>query len=291
MRSGSAGDAENARTLQAMRRGIGHDREVARVSPPVPSRDGRSALLVATPRHDGEAEQAKALVRRLRDRLGDAGRVRVAVGGPSANQVDFNHAVGGSLWKIALFVLGLSYLVLLVLLRSAILPLKAALMNLLSVGAAYGVLVAAFQWGWLGFEKMGHVDTITPPILLAVVFGLSMDYEVFLLTRVRERYEATGSTRRAVAEGLASSARTITSAALIMVAVFAVFAGTGLPAIQQLGLGCAVAVALDATVVRLVLVPAAMALLDRWNWWLPRPLGRVLPRVGLERLPSSAGGD
>jgi uncharacterized membrane protein YdfJ with MMPL/SSD domain len=126
--------------------------------------------------------------------------------------------------------------------------------------AAYGVLTLAFD----------SVDVITPPLVLAVVFGLSMDYEVFLLSRIRERFNATGDTRRAVAEGLASSARTITSAALIMVAVFLVFVFTGLPSIQQLGLGCAVAIAVDATIVRLALVPAAMELLGRWNWWLPR---------------------
>jgi RND superfamily putative drug exporter len=124
--------------------------------------------------------------------------------------------------------------------------------------------------------------------VLAVVFGLSMDYEVFLLSRIRERFNATGDTRRAVAEGLAASARTITSAALIMVAVFAVFVGTGVPSIKQLGLGNAVAIAIDATLVRLILVPAAMELLGRWNWWLPRGLDRVLPRASFEELPAGA---
>jgi RND superfamily putative drug exporter len=197
------------------------------------------------------------------------------------------------MWKVLLFVLGLSYIVLMVLLRSAVLPLKAVLMNLLSVGAAYGVLVAIFQWGWidgfLGFESPGHIDTLTPPLVLAVVFGLSMDYEVFLLSRIRERFQATGDTQRAVAEGLARSARTITSAALIMVAVFAVFAGTGLPSIKELGVGNAVAIAVDATLVRLILVPAAMELLGSWNWWLPRPLARVLPTASIEELPVPSG--
>jgi RND superfamily putative drug exporter len=159
-----------------------------------------------------------------------------------------------------------------------VLPAKAVLMNLLSVGAAFGVLTLIF----------GEVDTLTPPLVLAVVFGLSMDYEVFLLTRIRERYETTGDTRLAVAQGLAASARTITSAALIMVAVFAVFVATGVPSIQQIGLGTAVAIALDATLVRLILVPAAMELLGRWNWYLPRPLARVLPRADFEAVPSRA---
>jgi RND superfamily putative drug exporter len=214
-------------------------------------------------------------------RVGD-----VAVGGATASVEDFRDLVAGSMWKIVLFVLAFSYLVLLVLLRSLLLPLKAVLMNLLSVGAAYGVLVAIFQWGWLdgltGYESLGYINTMTLPLLLAITFGLSMDYEVFLLSRIRERYDATGDTRLAVGQGLARSAATITSAALIMVAVFAVFAGTGVPSIKEIGLGLAVAIALDATLVRLVLVPATMEIMGRWNWWLPAPLARVLPEVDFE---------
>jgi RND superfamily putative drug exporter len=259
------------------------DPEAARVAGPVASTDGRRALVTITPRHDGESGEAKALVTRLRDALPEG----AIVGGSSAGGIDFRDLVSGSMWKIALFVLGLSYIVLFALLRSVILPLKAVAMNLLSVGAAYGVLVAVFQWGWadavLGTNvETGSIQTITPPLVLAVVFGLSMDYEVFLLSRIRERFDATGDTRRAVAEGLQSSARTITSAALIMVAVFAVFVSTGVPSIKEIGLGCAVAIAVDATIVRLVLVPAAMELLGRLNWWVPGPLRRVLPARGLE---------
>ena len=129
----------------------------------------------------------------------------VRVGGATASVEDFKDLVSGSMWKIVLFVLAFSYLVLLVLLRSVLLPLKAVLMNLLSVGAAYGVLVAVFQWGWLdgflGFQSLGYINTMTPPLLLAIVFGLSMDYEVFLLSRIRERYDATGDTRSSVAAG------------------------------------------------------------------------------------------
>ena len=173
-----------------------------------------------------------------------------------------------------------------VMLRSVLLPLKAIAMNLLSIGAAYGVLVIVFQWGWfdgfLGFESSGAIDTLTPPLVLAVVFGLSMDYEVFLLSRIRERYRATGDNKRAVAEGLSTSARTISSAALIMTAVFSVFVLTGVPSIKELGLGNAVAIALDATLVRLILVPAAMQLMGKWNWWLPGWLDRLLPHIDLE---------
>ena len=135
----------------------------------------------------------------------------------------------------------LSFIVLLCVLRSVLLPLKAVLMNVLSVAAAYGVLVIVFQWGWfdgfLGFESLGYVQAITPALLLAIVFGLSMDYEVFMLSRIKERYQATGDNRRAVAEGLEASAKTISSAALIMVAVFAIFAGTGIPQIKEIGVG------------------------------------------------------
>ena len=172
------------------------------------------------------------------------------------------------------------------LLRSVLLPLKAVLMNLLSVGAAYGVLVMVFQYGWFdgitGYESLGYINTMTPPFLLAIVFGLSMDYEVFLLSRIRERYDATGDTKTAVAQGLARSAATISSAALIMVAVFAVFAGTGVPSIKEIGLGLAVAIALDATLVRLVLVPATMEIMGKWNWWLPAPIARVMPEASFE---------
>jgi RND superfamily putative drug exporter len=264
------------------------DPAVARVLPSVPAADGATTLVSALPKADGEAPATTALVQRLRDRLPHAD-----VGGTTAAQTDIRELISGSMWKVLLFVLGLSYLVLLVLLRSVVLPLKAVLMNLLSVGAAYGVLVAIFQYGWidgfLGFQSSGHIDTLTPPLVLAVVFGLSMDYEVFLLSRIRERYQATGDTQRAVAEGLARSARTITSAALIMVAVFAVFVGTGVPSIKELGVGNAVAIAVDATLVRLVLVPAAMELLGDWNWWLPRPLARVLPKASVEEVAVPSG--
>jgi uncharacterized membrane protein YdfJ with MMPL/SSD domain len=244
------------------------DPEVARVQPPVASTDGSRVLVAAIPRHEGESKQTEALVHRLRDRLpADA-----QVGGTTAGLLDFNALVNGSMWKIALFVLGLSYVVLLLLLRSVVLPLKAVAMNLLSVGAAFGVLTAVY----------GDLSTITPPLVLAVVFGLSMDYEVFLLSNIRERWRKTGDTRTAVAEGLTASARTITSAALIMVAVFTVFVFTGVPSVAEIGLGCAVAIAVDATIVRLVLVPALMELLGRWNWWLPGPLRRVLPSRSLE---------
>jgi RND superfamily putative drug exporter len=261
------------------------DGAVADVLPAQTSRDGTAAIVAATTRKDSESASAKALVERLRADLPEA-----KVGGVTAAQSDLTDLISSSMWKVLLFVLGLSFIVLTVLLRSVILPLKAVLMNLLSVGAAYGVMVAVFQYGWvdgfMGFQSNGYLDPLIPPLVLAVVFGLSMDYEVFLLSRIRERYEAVGDTRLAVAQGLAGSARTITSAALIMVAVFAVFIGTGVPSVKALGVGCAVAIALDATLVRLILVPAAMELMGRWNWWLPSPLARILPKGSFEELPA-----
>jgi uncharacterized membrane protein YdfJ with MMPL/SSD domain len=267
--------------------------QIARVEPPQSS--GGDALITAVAKPPSDSDASYALVNRLRDTIIPsstlAERADVAVGGESARIVDVRDQIDGSMWKIVLFVLAFSYLVLLLMLRSVLLPLKAILMNLLSIGAAYGVLVIVFQWGWLdgflGFESSGAIDTLTPPLVLAVVFGLSMDYEVFLLSRIRERYDAHGDNRRAVAEGLSSSARTISSAALIMTAVFAVFVLTGVPSIRELGLGNAVAIALDATLVRLILVPAAMQLMGRWNWWLPGWLDRILPDLNVEGDSSS----
>jgi uncharacterized membrane protein YdfJ with MMPL/SSD domain len=287
---GKAGDPSNRRAIDRYAAALGRDREVARVERGGVSRDERSVLLLLTSRHDHESEEASALLDRLRTRADSgrdlAGRASIHVGGATAYSDDWVDLVSGSLWKILLFVMAFSYLVLMVLLRSVVLPLKAVLMNLLSVAAAYGVLVAVFQYGWIdglfGFESLGYIQAMTPPFLLAITFGLSMDYEVFLLTRIRERYDQTRDTRTAVAQGLAASAKTISSAALIMVAVFAVFAGVGVPSVKEIGLGLSVAIALDATLVRLVLVPAAMELMGRWNWWLPRPLARILPRTDWE---------
>jgi RND superfamily putative drug exporter len=274
---------------------LGFDRELAAtpgvssVAPPVYGAEG--ALIQVTPSAGSESDAATALVERLRDTVvpGTAlahAAQSVDVGGETARSHDVRVQIGGSMWKIILFVLALSFLVLMVMLRSLLLPLKAVVMNLLSIGAAFGVLVAIFQWGWidgfLGFESQGALDTINVPLIFAVVFGLSMDYEVFLMSRIRERYMRHGDNQRAVAEGLSSSARTISSAALIMTAVFAVFVLTGVPSIKELGLGCAVAIALDATLVRLILVPAAMKLMGRWNWWMPSWLDRVLPDMSFE---------
>jgi len=267
---------------------LGEQRGVSAVAPLVFA--GDSALIEAMTTAAGDSEAATALVGRLRDGFVPASSLAAAatvgVGGETARTDDARTQISGSIWRIIGFVLALSFLVLMVMLRSLLLPLKAVLMNLLSIGAALGVLVAIFQWGWLdrllGFESLGALDTINVPLIFAIVFGLSMDYEVFLMSRIRERYLEHGDNERAVAEGLASSARTISSAALIMSCVFAVFVLTGVPTIKELGLGAAVAITFDATLVRLILVPAAMKLLGDWNWWMPSWLDRVLPRLSFE---------
>ncbi len=269
-------------------REVGNTAGVSAVGQPVYA--GDAVLIQATPSAPSESDAAVALVSRLRDTVVPASalaqQAEVNVGGETARGDDVRHQVGGSMWKIILFVLSLSFLVLMVMLRSVILPLKAVLMNLLSIGAAFGVLVAIFQWGWLdgflGFESQGALDTINIPLIFAIVFGLSMDYEVFLMSRIRERYMVHGENERAVAEGLSTSARTISSAALIMTSVFAVFVLTGVPSIKELGLGSAVAIALDATLVRLILVPAAMKLMGEWNWWFPSWLDKLIPDFSFE---------
>ncbi len=280
--------APDRAAVSSFARRLGTTAGISSVSPPASS--GRSVLFQATPAAPSESDPARALVDRLRDSVVPATELaKVAtmnVGGETARSNDVRAQIGGSMWKIVLFVLSLSFLVLMVMLRSLLLPLKAVLMNLLSIGAAFGILVAIFQWGWfdglLGFESQGALDTINVPLIFAIVFGLSMDYEVFLMSRIRERYMEHHDNERAVAEGLSTSARTISSAALIMSSVFAVFVLTGVPSIKELGLGSAVAIALDATLVRLILVPAAMKLLGDWNWWFPSWLDRALPELSFE---------
>ncbi len=246
---------------------------------------GAAIQIVAPIRIDAEGMQAvDRLVPRVRAIVAASPLQRVAttaVGGDSAFQRDLHDEVGNDMPFVIGALLLLAYVVLVLMLRSLVLPLKAVVTNLLSISASYGVLVAVFQWGWAdwtGFHHIGTIGTLTPPLVLAITFGLSMDYEVFLLSRIRERYGEHGDTGRAVAEGVASSARLISSAALIMVAVFSAFVLTGMPAIKEIGLGLAVAIAVDATITRLVLVPATMVLLGDANWYLP---GWVERRLGV----------
>ena len=287
---GDATSGDNQAALGRYAEQLASTAGIARVGEPQIAEDGGAALLQVVSENHPESDPTLALVDTLR---ADGGReagladvATVSVGGATAQTVDFADLISGGIWKIILFVLICSYLVLLVVLRSVVLPLKAVIMNLLTVGAAYGVLVAVFQYGWLdsiiGYDSLGYINAITPPLLLAIVFGLSMDYEVFLLSRIRERYLATGDNRLAVSEGLQGSAKVITSAALIMVVVFGTFALTGIPQIKEIGLGLAVAIGLDATIVRLVLVPTTMELMGKANWWIPDWLARILPNADFE---------
>ncbi len=208
------------------------------------------------------------------------------VGGQTAMFIDLSDKVSSRLpWFIGAVIV-LSVLLLTVVFRSIAVPLKAAVMNLLSIGGAYGVIVAVFQWGWaaslIGVHERVPIVSFMPMMLFAILFGLSMDYEVFLLSRIREEYVHRRDNDAAVVEGIAATARVITSAALIMISVFAAFVLSDDPAIKMFGLGLATAVLIDATVVRVVLVPATMALLGDRNWWLPHWLDRLLPRLDIE---------
>ena len=293
-----ANDPRNAPVLDALSRSAGQAVNIASVSPPVFGDDNRSALISAVLAVDPEEMRARDTIDWLRATLPktpEAAGVTVDIGGPTALIKDFDDRVAHTQLLVFIFVATIAFLMLLVSIRSVVLALKGVLMTVLSVGAAYGSLVMVFQWGWLerlGFEPISSIDSTIPPLVLAMTFGLSMDYEIFLLTRIRERYLQSDDTRDAVAYGVATSARTITSAALIMIAVFIGFAFAGMPLVAQLGVACAVAIAVDATVVRMVLVPALMAVFDRWNWWLPGWLARILPSVDFDRpLPKVDPGD
>ena len=248
-----------------------------------------TAFTIYTP-YGPNRDEGRALVADLRDADGPlappTGAV-VLVGGGAADVTDVVNRVAADFPRTALFIVVTTYLVLFVLLRSVILPAKALVMNTLSIVASFGALVWIFQDGnlsaLLDFQPLGFVETTQPVILFCVLFGLSMDYEVFLLTRMKEVWDRTGDNVEAVASGLERSGRIVTSAALIVVLVAGSFAFADIVLIKALGVGMAIAVALDATVVRALLVPATMRLLGRWNWWMPARLERL---VG-NRLPAS----
>ena len=211
--------------------------------------------------------------------------LEVNVTGAAAANIDFTSYLGG---RIILFfgaVLTLSFLLLMAVFRSILVPIKAVIMNMLSIAAAYGVIIAIFQWGWFGslFGIDGApIEPFIPMMMFAIVFGLSMDYEIFLLSRVKEAFDRSGDAVGSVADGLASTARVITAAAAIMVVIFGSFVFEDDRIIKLFGVGLATAILLDATVVRMLLVPAAMELLGERNWWLPRWLDRALPMINVE---------
>ena len=252
---------------------------IAAVTPPVVSRDGQATMMIASPASGEQDAATNALVDRLRN---DVLPKTAYLTGPNAGNVTFANLIGSRLpWLIGVVVALSMALLLVVVFRSMVIAVKAAAMNLLSVCAAYGVLTAVTQWGWLGHalgfgEKM-PVTTWVPVFLFVILFGLSMDYEVFLLSKIREEYDRLGDNALAVGRGLAATARVISAAAAIMVVVFLSFVLTPDVSVKQIGLGLAAAVLVDATVVRLVLVPAVMELLGTANWWLPGWLARRLP--------------
>jgi RND superfamily putative drug exporter len=262
---------------------------VAAVSPVITSPNGKAVLVQVVPTSSPQDESTTRLVHRLRDDVvpaAEAGtRLDVHVGGQTAIGVDLSDTLGQRLPYVFLSILVLSFVLLMLVFRSILVPLKAVIMNLLSIGAAYGVIVAIFQNGFLGdaigIGKKGPIEAWVPMMLFAIVFGLSMDYEVFLLSRIKEEYDATRDNATAVAHGLAKTARLITAAAAIMICVFGSFALSDQRVLKLVGIGLAFAVLIDATVVRLVLVPATMELLGDRNWWFPKSL-EWLPRINVE---------
>ncbi|CAA9249596.1 MAG: Integral membrane protein [uncultured Acidimicrobiales bacterium] len=249
-----------------------------------------AALWTVIPTTAPQDEATSDLVKRLRSDVlppATAGTgLDVAVSGSVGASVDFTNYIAARLPMFIGVVLSLSFVLLMLVFRSLLVPLKAVIMNLISIAAAYGLVVAVFQWGWgkelIGIGKGGPIEPFVPMMMFAIVFGLSMDYEVFLLSRVKEEYDRGSSNAKAVTDGLTSTARVITAAAAIMVFVFGSFLLEADRIIKMFGLGLASAILLDATIVRMLLVPATMELLGEANWWLPKWLGRILPKIDVE---------
>jgi putative drug exporter of the RND superfamily len=285
------GAGDGVTTVETLRQALADTPGVAAVSPPVSSRpDGPQAYLInVVPTTAPQDAATTELVTRLRDDIipsaiaGTA--LDVTVTGTAAANIDFTDFLARRTPIFFAAVLALSFLLLMVVFRSLLVPLKAVVMNILSIAAAYGVLVAIFQWGWgadlIGIDT-GPIEAIVPLMMFAIVFGLSMDYEVFLLSRIREEYDKTGDSATAVADGLAKTAQVITAAAAIMVVVFGSFVFEDDRTAKLFGIGFALAVLLDATIVRMLLVPATMELLGDRNWWMPRWLDRIIPKLNVE---------
>ena len=274
---------------------VSQDPEMRLSRPPVLSEDSKLATLSVVLTGDLPSTQAQDQIRRLRNEIVpaafDGSGATVYVGGATALHMDLFDQVGQYTPIVFAYVLGLSFILLMLVFRSIVVPIKSIIMNLLSVGASYGILIAVFQWGWapdfLGFGKVDAIEAWLPLMMFTILFGLSMDYHVFLISRIRERFDETHQNTESVAFGLRSTANIITGAAAIMVAVFGGFALGDLVMFQQMGLGLAVAVFLDATIVRTVLVPATMRLLGDANWYLPTWL-HWLPDLRVEKSPRSS---
>jgi RND superfamily putative drug exporter len=283
----SPGDAQ---ALAALGQSVGRTPGVAAVVP-VPVRPGSTVgLIQVVPATAPQDKRTSDLIQTLRhDVIPAAERgntLRVYVGGQTAIFDDFASVITGKLPLFLGVIVGLSFLLLLVAFRSLVVPLTAAFMNLLAAGAAFGVVVAFFQWGWgsdaLGLGKAGPIEAFLPVMMIAILFGLSMDYQVFLVSRMHEEWVHTRDNRRAVTLGQASTGRVITAASTIMVCVFLAFVFGGQRAVAEFGVGLATAVFIDAFVLRTVLVPALMHMMGRANWWLPRWIDRWLPHLAVE---------
>ena len=267
---------------QAVAAQVAAEPGIVGVTTPVTTPDGELAVFEAEPAYGPTDERIPDLVAAIRADVPDG----VEVTGLTPFFSDIVDLLGARLWVVVSFVVGVSVLLLAMMFRSVVVPVKAAVMNLLSIAASYGVLTMIFQWGWggsaLGVDHAIPVSSWIPILNFAILFGLSMDYEVFLLSRIREDWLRTGDARGSVERGLSATGRVISSAAAIMVVVFLGFSTEADTVVKQLGIGMAVAIILDATVVRMVLVPATMALLGRWNWWLPAWADRLLPSIEAE---------
>jgi RND superfamily putative drug exporter len=271
-----------AQAIPALSERIAADPGIAMVGEPQTSPAGDTVVLPTIPTTAPADAETSETLKRVRGLL----PANVAVSGLTAMTDDLTQQLTDTLPIFVAAILAASFLLLMVVFRSVAVPLKAAVMNLLSIGGAYGVVVAVFQWGWLkdlfNLEETYLIVSPLPTIFFAVLFGLSMDYEVFLLSRIREAYDATGDNTESVARGTAATGRVITSAALIMTVVFLSFVADPSALVKMIGLGLSTAIVLDATIVRMVMVPATMALLGRANWWLPGWLDRRLPQVSME---------
>jgi RND superfamily putative drug exporter len=284
------GSAQNSAALDRISTAVTADPDVAAVAKPIIGPSGTTAVIQVTPRSAPQDAATSELVSRLRDDVlpttVDQSGVRVYVGGQTAVFIDLSNRVADRLPLFIGCIVALSFILLMVVFRSILVPLKAAVMNLLSIGAAYGVIVAVFQKGWgaslFGVHESLPIISFIPLFMFAILFGLSMDYEVFLLSRIRESYNHNHDNRESVVVGITTTARVITSAALIMISVFISFVFGGEPTIKMIGLGLATAVFVDATIIRMVLVPATMRLLGDANWWFPKWLDRIIPNLDIE---------
>ena len=276
--------------LQQLRTDMEKTKDVKSVTQPLVNHDGSAAVYTLVATTPPSSDSTKTLVSTLRERVipkATRGQgLSADVGGTTAGYIDLAKQIGSKLPLVIGIVLALSFVLLALAFRSLLVPLKAVIMNLLSIAAAFGVVTYAFSHDWsarlVGLDGPVPIVSYVPLMMFAILFGLSMDYEVFLMTHVRERWQASRDPRTAVIDGLAGTGRVITSAALIMVSVFCAFVINGDPNIKQFGLGMAAAVAVDATVVRCLLVPAILVLLDRAAWWLPSWLDRSLPQISVE---------